>query len=695
MKMNKTGSKQDPKGFAMVRKCAIVLCVLALTAWGAQDSVKMQGGDTAAVAAKARDGIKPIDESRLDKIEQAVSNALSKAGVNFGGEFRSQFLTSGVEGRAVTKSYRKGEDVEFTSVDFDVSARPASELSARLIFRFYEDWRNMWISFQEPICSRWISVDGLVKNVFSYNVGDFKQKYSPLTLYSPDVDIAYEPEIFAQQRKTAMKEMFLGDNERVLQGVNMNFDAEIVPALKELHWNVLGSRLRNVELVSTGAPVALHLDTALMDKYVVGSNLNMTIIPGLSLGGTFLDIFDATPTFGGSTDSAEMIAQNTRVFAGRGEVGTGLFMDEKTFSLAIGGEVAVSSDDSSWQHVDTVSPTQILKTRTTQAVTGTAATVDLKGILRIASTGNVNFDIGFLNNQADFRNDLAQSPTFFRTRIMNTENDVSSGALYSTFDALYRQVFKFSPSENAQNNGSLAGWLKGPVSKIAYGSGILTQKEMRRVPLDNAISTVMPFGPATPNRSGVKAGVSADFLEKAILVSGSAKFLNELDGQFAVVDTETRAQGIMPQSTFLEAGGGASVDLAALGRFWRYPLIISGGYTLSRVSNDGAAGYAQSPWTIDVGFVNAGLYWTFLKKASLLGGYQLLVTDGDGIYDNVKHTLTQLHWSCGLEYKLSDGARLTGSFGGIEVSHKNDAAIDVSAMDFRQYQTDLFLTVTF
>ena len=56
---------------------------------------------------------------------------------------------------------------------------------------------NQFSSLKNPIFSRWISLNGDYKHIFTYDVGDFRQKYSPLTLYSPDLDIRFEPEIFA------------------------------------------------------------------------------------------------------------------------------------------------------------------------------------------------------------------------------------------------------------------------------------------------------------------------------------------------------------------------------------------------------------------------------------------------------------------------------------------------------------------
>jgi len=649
--------------------------MLAMTVWAASDSLGT------------------VEQSRLARIENAVSKVLSKAGINFSGEFRSQFLLSRVDGDGVRKSFRKDEGVEFTSVDFDISARPNSAVSGRLIFRLHQDWRNLWSSYKNPISSRWISVNGLVKSVFSYNVGDFRQKYSPLTLYSPDIEIPYEPEIFARQRKMAMDEVFLGDNDRLMQGVNMNFDAEIVPVFREFHLNVLGSRLKMVTDNEPGQKKVI-LDSTLMDKYCFGTNLSMGFIPQLSVGGSFLTIFDNRYSYGADLELADTIAQRTMVYAGRAGFGTAPWIDPKAFNILLSAEFALSSDDTSWLKVDTISPTQYVLNLHSKKINGIVVSADLKSTLKLGSSGAMRFDLGFLSNAPDFRNELAQSPTFFAFRIMNSENDPGTGALYSTFDALYRHVFEFCVSENAAKEGNLMGWLKGPMSKNAYGTGILTQREIRKVQPDNALSLVMPFGPATPNRIGAKAGLSADFLDKAIHVSGAFKYLSEQEPLSARLDNTTTLYEL-PKTAFLEAGGGLSVNVAALGKWWPHPLILSGGYTLSRASNDGITQFAGSPWETTVHFINGGLYWTFWRKASLLGGLQYVTTGIDGILDNVVRDLAQLHWAAGLEYKVSDGGTLTGSFGFTDVTHTDETNPNASTADFRQWQTDLYLTVRF
>lgn len=151
----------------------------------------------------------------------------------------------------------------------------------------------------------------------------------------------------------------------------------------------------------------------------------------------------------------------------------------------------------------------------------------------------------------------------------------------------------------------------------------------------------------------------------------------------------------MPKSNFFEVGGGLSIDFASFGEWWPYPFILSGGYKLSNGSNDGVVQYPGSPWEITANFINAGLYWTFWKRASLLGGFQYLKTSIDDLSDNYVWDVTELHWAAGLEYKVSDGGTLTGCFGFNDITHSDEADANASIMDFRQWQTDLYLTVNF
>jgi len=49
-----------------------------------------------------------------------------------------------------------------------------------------------------------------LKACFRMTLAISGRKYTPLTLYTPDIDILYEPEIFSKQREVAQQEVFSG-----------------------------------------------------------------------------------------------------------------------------------------------------------------------------------------------------------------------------------------------------------------------------------------------------------------------------------------------------------------------------------------------------------------------------------------------------------------------------------------------------
>jgi hypothetical protein len=646
--------------------------------------------------------------TRLDRIEQQFNSVMSKAGIHLGGEFRSQFLFSTIDTASpgLQHDRRIDESVEFTSVDFDISARPNDAISGRLIFRMHQDWRNFFSDVANPIFSRWISIDGRFKNMFGYNAGDFRQRYSPLTLWAPQIEIPYEPEIFSRLREVAMKEEFLGSNDRVMQGLNFNFDAELSPILKELHWNVMGARLRQREVnIKNGNAVADEFEVAPMDKYMAATNLDLLILPGLNVGGSFLDIFDNKFSADASTPGLmDTMPQQTAIVAGRVGVGTSTFMATDRFGVRADIEFAGSIDDSNWFDIDTIA-TPDDTTLQKDKINGTALAADINAFVALGTLGKVTLKAGYLANSADYRNELAQSPTFFGTRIMNVENDSIGGILYSSYDALYRSVFKFTPSSN---------WVKDPFRKIAYTKALFNQEELHRIvasKLDPALQLVMPYGPATPNRAGLRANLGLEMFNRGLTASGDFLSVAQVTpdsimpgrmvGDSVVYDS---IMVMLPKTRFLQAGLGASIDIASLVKVLPYPLRFSAGYQFSSAVNAGATGYALTQSEINSSFFNAGLTWQFWTRASLLFGWQDINTSIKIADAMATMTTRQTHWSTGLMYKVSDGGRITASIGQIAVSNTDDdnattTAVgvmnDPSLNDFKQWQTELFLTVLF
>ncbi|MFW6221227.1 MAG: hypothetical protein ACOC4C_02075 [Fibrobacterota bacterium] len=673
--------KPGVKGLSMIRQVSFLVAVLSVCSFAAPDSTG----------------------SRLSELEGKVDDILSIAGIQFGGEFRSQFLYSGLntDDPATSDSGKIGENVNFTSVDFEIEARPNEAVGGKVFFRMHQDWRNFFSDGGNPITTRWVGINGNVNNMFLYDIGDYKQKYSPLTMYTPQIKIDYEPEIFASKRQYAMEEAFLEDNQRILQGVNLTFAAQIEPLFKKFYAQAFGARLRQA-FVENNFFVLSYEDVDrtrerpfAMDRYAAGFNTDMEIIEDLELGGTFLSIFDAPSTNDnkGTQGRADTSAAVRLIGAVRGGIGTATFMDSDIFDISLGGEIAFSGDRT-FEEIDTISNDTIF-----DYINGAAVKLDLLSEFKLGSENKLSLRVGVTSNDNEFRNELAQSPSFYSKRIMNTDNDINrvnnQYALYSTYDALYNTVFYFAPSMKNQ-------YYKSPFQKLAYTNGIVTIDEVEeQVELMNAYSDsasrahflfdpalqlAMPYGPATPNRIGFDGALSTSFLNDGINAKVSFASYNESTGE--KIDS---VNIVKPKASFKQFGGGASIDFASFIGALSNPLRISGGIEFSSRSNEGE--------DISSSFLNLGFYWNIYKRFSLLAGYQNINTimEKELLTQNDEITQTQQHWAVGLEYKIGkSGSVVTGSIGKTIVSMTDNIdAVEYSDNDFSVWQPELFLTVPF
>jgi len=615
--------------------------------------------------------------SGKDAWEKTLERILSKEGIEMGGVFRSQFLFSSLGGPSAIPSLRTEEGVEFTSVDFDIKARPNKATQGRVIFRMHQDWRNFFSDIANPIFTRWISLDGeAAEGVFSYHAGDFRRHYSPLTLWSPDLEIAYEPLIFAKERQAAMDEVFLGSNDRILQGVDLNFDAEVSPLANAVHLNVLGSRLRDVETdIQNGGKPTAFIERSDVEKYLFGANLDATVLNGVDFGGTFMRIFDKKGSYTGPIPD-DTAAQLTDIFALRAGANADKFLDNPAWMAGIQVEFAKSMDDSTYI-ADTLNNTA------SQSLDGTALRVEAHAGWKLENIFGVKLTAGYLKNERLYRNELTQTPSFLGERILNIDNDSakvrtnsSTSRNYNTLDAMYRTVFKFAPVSGSNL------WAKAPFNKNSYRNSIMTQGEISLASqsrLDSALQLVMPFGPATANRVGPQAKLILSGLDDNLQVQVNWSALENVEGEPA------NALSTYPVTKYAELGLGGKVEVAGLAG-WEHPLTVSGFYGQTSADNAG----------IDSVFIHhkaattqmhAGLYWNFWKRAALMGGWMQFVTDYERGAATAK--VTQSRMAGGLEYKISEGAYVDATIGKVSVER------DDAYGDFDQLQTSLDMRVAF
>jgi hypothetical protein len=600
----------------------------------------------------------------IKKYQEKVRQVLNKAGIDFSGEFRSEYFGANISGSGVNQEGRSTETNEYSSVDFDISARPNSFVSGRVIFRMHHNWENLWSGSNNPIFSRWISMDGVIAGKMPFHAGDFKALYTPLTLYMPEPEILFEPEIFENLRKDAMNEVFLGDHKRPLEGATLGFDALHASFLDEIHTNVLFARLRNVETsISNGIFVT---NTAEADpnfsKLLFGSTFDARVLSDATIGGSFLAIADNNGSSHLPDSIADTMAQQTIIADVRAAFDFSRWITLRDSTLRIYGEAAFSFDDSAWYEDKGLH-------RTTIPGRTAFAGVSLKTVMKQAA--RINLDIKYMSNESNFRNEIAQSPAFIGRRIMNYESDSISGNgplynyypnHYSTFDALYHTVFKFCPSK-ATNY-----WYRAPVSKNAYSSYVYTQGQLSKIiagKLDPSLQLIMPMGPSTPNRQGMSVDCKVTSIDSAIRVCGVFSALSERSPDF--FDTNTKAN-------FMQSGMGLSLDISPWLKKLPYPLVLSSSYVRTKASAKG------SDQSITSGFTNAGVHWQCLKSVAILSGLQIIDNTFKQNIENLKQK--QTHWSVGLSWQITRGATISGSIGQIIV------AIPKSLLETRGPQKD-------
>jgi hypothetical protein len=480
----------------------------------------------------------------------------------------------------------------------------------------------------------------------------------------------------------------------------LNFGAEVYPIFNSLKVDVLATRLRNVETsIQNGNKVTALLEASPVEKFMVAANTDMTFLKGVSVGGSYLDIFDSKQSFAGNDTVMDTMAQNTKIGDFRAGVEIGSLVDAKDWSLGVSAEMAFSSDDSAY-YDSVASGLNLSKT----SINGSAMRAGLNANYKIPDMFSLALDVGFINNASDFRNELAQTPSFIGRRIMNVENDGMASKvsatlpLYSTFDALYNNVFKFAPS-----TANPSWWYQEPFSKNSYNPMVMTQKELNAMKynyfqssyLDPSVQLVMPFGPATPNRTGINGNVTLGFLKDQLQAKVLFASLKEIDETVIPATTENPIAKIIPKTQYSQAGGGVKLEL---GKFlcWEYPINLSGSVVQSKAANDGIAGDPNYPAaSITSNFLAASLYYKFWKRAAFLGGLENIAND---FTTTDVFSQKQLIAAIGLEYQVAEGSSVTATYGQIDVKHEGNPSNIVSNKTtghHNQQLVNVFLRVMF
>ncbi|MDR1830685.1 MAG: hypothetical protein LBQ76_07950 [Candidatus Fibromonas sp.] len=646
-----------------------------------------------------------------ENLEQVLDNKAedinARKGIEIGGTVRSASFNSYLESPQekpdangiFTNRMPEHEIAEFVQLDLDFKFRPWDIIGANLKLRLGAGMQEFFAAAATTVNAPWLNIEGNLGNSFYWVVGDFRQSYSPLTLYMPGLDIMYEPMIFARKREVAQKDALLEGNQRNLQGFNLQFRPQLGEALGELRVEALGARLRRAGyldasgamgniLPNEGIPGATQAGR--FDKFLLGGNLELLpLSKNLLIGGTYLVIMDNKSSsryydcincdrlldqfnYDYLLNTLDSLPQKTAVFAGRAGADIAAILGNNTFIANLTAEFARSDD----KVYDT--------TNASKQETGKAILAQLD----VGYKGSVNVVLSssFISNDSSWFNNVAQTPSFFARRMLNSDKDVGCNTstctdqyfnlskygvyspLYSTFDALYFFTPKHSPISTTLANdapqGQTQSYNTSPYAKSSWNASTLTRAELALLEelSDLNLQMALPSGFATSNRQGFQEVLTANW-----------KGLAEVKGLFASFE-QLSANANAKAAKYTEFGGGAKVNVLGILGFELNPLELSGSYKKSAKEQQWVD-FGKAEFTSD--FINAGLYYRFYKRFGVTFGYQQISSDLNlaGASAQIAQTANlripvvpivnakQNQWMAGIDYTIAPNAWVSINYG--------------------------------
>ena len=678
---------------------------------------------TASVAASAS-----VVADNQKALQAKADSANAKRGVEIGGSIRAVAQRSSFSSDQDNRGMNTMPDVErneFVSADLSFGFRPYESVRANVIMRLGGGMQEYFAAAAKTLEAKWLNVEGNIGKNFYWTVGDFRSAISPLTIFNPGIDIMYEPTIFARKRHMAQKEQLLEGNKRNFQGVNLQFRQEIDPMVGELRAEAFFARVNRVSVLDLSgaegnilpndsvAGVSLASAT---DKWLVGGNIELLPVQkNVYVGVTPMLIFDNENSKSyvyrhpvvdevinfndyerQEINPYEYGPQNTFVLSARAGADVGGLVKQKGLSADVVVEYAMSVNKQKTPAY--VNELGLTVPEAEESINGSALLATLNAGYEVENSWSAGLGIDVVMNNEKWFNNLAQSPSFFAQRILNSDKDGNTvkygvnSPLYSTFDALYNYSPKFSPvgrtlgtDDDAFFAGQSESYNIAPYNKNSWGSNVYSAAQLALINqmIDPALQSALPNGLATANRKGFRVSLKGDWQNK-IEAQALVNIFNQVTPESEAIDNVS----------YKEFGGGAKFDIAKLAGLNK-AAEVSGSFKRSENTVTPKAGTEAK---ITSNFINIGASFQFLPRLGFTAGFQMIDTDygtSSLINPNVGLDVpfmksNQTHWMVGFDYVVADNAWLAINFGMINV--KNDYNLAVVGEELRNLP-DYYYTV--
>jgi len=612
--------------------------------------------------------------AELDSIN-ALDN--STPGVLITGEFRSGILSSVLYFEDAVKTGINAA----TEADIKLQARPTKETRATVLFRVHQDWQKSHEEGTSPVLLNWLSYDGKAwGGRIDFNLGDMRIAYTPLTIYTPLLDIANEAEIFASLRRDAMAYQNLqNDGRRLLQGLNFEMHSGNALLFDDLYLQGTLSRLR----AQPRKEALEFFDYDDTDRILFAGRGGLALY-GISLGLNYVYTFTREESLKNLTAAVAIdpqlnpdgkipfLIEDVSVLSVTLGVDIAKLAGLADWKIALGGEYAKSNYKTALFFSLRTDESNLSKPsiRTDSIaslpdIDGTAmlATID---VLLPRNLANAGLKLDFIKNDENFVSELAQNPVYYTpASVLNASAvDLIRG---TTLENLYFATYTNDPltQYNLANNSATTSSMSGNPYRYerlnnnkkahflrsGYTNTLMTPSELRSVSvemLDPGVNLSMPFGLATPNRQGVLLKAECSLLQDKLGINVFANKIEQLQ-------TES-----VPYASFLDAGGGFVVEV---GKFigLSQTIRLNGGYGTSTETD----GYERS-----VNRTSAGLRAGIWNKLFFLVGMEMLNKDyGSSLGEAT--TGKEMLLLFGPEFELARGSYINLQSGLLNYEFKN------------------------
>lgn len=174
--------------------------------------------------------------------------------VQFNGLGRTILNSTSIDGALLdtdSTTARTLTDGEFL-LDVAINAQPNDKTEVQGILRLRNEFGGFFgAGVTVEIRELWAR--GLIGNSVRYRVGDFDHAMTPYTLYNPDEEgMVNEPTIFQPQKDVIEYEQFYGEgNTRRLQGATLDFGLDFPVILREAKTEAFIARIRGTDFFTT------------------------------------------------------------------------------------------------------------------------------------------------------------------------------------------------------------------------------------------------------------------------------------------------------------------------------------------------------------------------------------------------------------------------------------------------------------